>query len=332
MIRHWLAKVMPIVVCGVAVTMLTGGCPGSAPEDSESPETTGTTESPDSSESPDEGTNDSPILRVQAYTDTLGADGGQSAQTAPDDVDVNLTPIEYTIAFKRLVIKQVDEVSDETLVEQELFSADTIDDALIVDLVNSQATDLFDVEALSAGTYNKVDIEVFYLDMTVPTLYPGSTSHDIGYRMVFETMGVLEQRDFLLLLEPEWMEAGSTLAASVTESTWYWMDREDPDHVVPVDGATEHPTFPVLDLFANDEFWSSEHKVLEGGRIEPPLEYDPNAGAVLTIAFDVTGTFDFKDYHDETTEPDGQWEIRRDAGIHPFPPSFDCVSAELEPL
>jgi hypothetical protein len=245
-------------------------------------------------------------------------------------VDVNLTPIAYSIAFKRLVLKQVDEATDETLNEVEVFSAEGIDDALVVDLFDTAASDVLDVDALAAGTYNKIDIEVFYLDMTVPTLYPGAASHDIAYRMVYEDMGVLEPRDFLLYLEPGWMDPNSALAASVTEEGWYWMEMSDPDHVVPVEGAAAHPEFHVLDLFANEEFWSSAHKALEGGRIDPPLEYDPNDGGVLTISFDVTGKFSFKDYYDETTEPDGLWEIRRDSGIHPFPPDFNCVPEAVE--
>jgi hypothetical protein len=108
------------------------------------------------------------------------------------------------------------------------------------------------------------------------------------------------------------------------------MEMSDPDHVEPIEGAAAHPEFNVLDLVSNDEFWSSEHKVLEGGRIQPPLEYDPNDGGVLTISFDVTGKFNFKDYHDETTEPDGLWEIRKDAGIHPFPPDFECLPEEID--
>ncbi|MCA9297527.1 MAG: hypothetical protein KDA28_00590, partial [Phycisphaerales bacterium] len=164
----------------------------------------------------------------------------------------------------------------------------------------------------------------FYLDMTVPTLYPGSTSQNIRYRMVFEDDGVLQARDFLLYLEPEWFDGFSQLQASVTEAGWYWMDRGDPDHVVAVEGATAHPDFAVLDLFANEEFWSSEHKVLEGGVISPELEYDAEAGGVLNMRFDVTEKFNFKDYYDDTTAPDGLWEIRKDGGIHPFPPDISA--------
>jgi hypothetical protein len=272
------------------------------------------------------------VLHIVAFTESLedAAKYAADPNDPPDDVDVNLTPTEYTVAFKRIVLKEVDEASEETLAEVELFAAETVDDALVVDLLNSTALDVLDVEDLSAGTYNQVDIEVFYLDMTVATLYPGTTSYDIAYRMVFEEMGVLEPRDFLLYLEPAWMEDAPELAASVTEAGWYWMEMSDPNHVVAVDGAAAHPEFHVLDLFANDEFWSSEHKVLEGGRIEPPLEYDPNDGGVLTIEFDVTGKFNFKDYYDENTEPDGLWEIRRDSGIHPFPPDFNCVPEDVE--
>ncbi|MGD8451544.1 MAG: hypothetical protein PVJ57_06970 [Phycisphaerae bacterium] len=50
------------------------------------------------------------------------------------------------------------------------------------------------------------------------------------------------------------------------------------------------------------------------------------AGGVLTISFDIAGTFDFKDYHDDTTAADGQWKIRQDAGIHPFPPGISCTA------
>jgi hypothetical protein len=266
------------------------------------------------------------VLQIKAYTDTLGqaARIQPSGQDVPDDVDVNLTPTEYTVAFKRIVLKQVDDQTQEVLAEVEVFSADTVDDALIVDLENGMPYEVLAVEELPAGTYNKMDIEVFYLDMTVATLYPGTTSYDIPYRMVFEQMGVLEPRDFLLYLEPAWMEDNPELAALITEAGWYWMEMGNPDQVVPVAGAATHPDFHVLDLFANDEFWSSEHKVLEGGHINPPLEYDPTAGGVVTIAFDVAGKFDFKDYHDETTEPDGQWEIRKDGGIHPFPPDIEC--------
>jgi len=267
------------------------------------------------------------MLQVKGYTDSLASAARTlpNAQQAPDDVDVNLTPSEYTIAFKRLVIKQVDEQTDEILTEFEIFNAESLDQALVVDLSNAAASDILNAETLPEGTYNKIDIEVFYLDLTVATIYPDTTSHDIPYRMVFEQMGLLEPRDLLLRLEPSWMQPGSQLASLVTQAGWYWMQREDPDNVIAVDGAASRPPYNVLDLFANEEFWSAEHKVLEGGLVDPPLVYDPDAGAVLTIAFNATGTFNFKDYHDESVEPDGQWEIRTDSGIHPFPPSFSCI-------
>ncbi len=267
------------------------------------------------------------VLQVRAFTDSLGQTAHlmPSGQSIPDDVDVNLTPRAYTVAFKRIVIKEVDEDTDEVLVEHELFSADSVDEALIVDLLDSLSLDVLEAEDLPDGAYNQVDIEVFYLDMTVATLYPDDESHDITYRMVYEDMGVLEQRDFLLELDPDWMEEGSELAASVTDVGWYWMEMSDPDNVVAVDWTAAHPSFHVLDLFANEEFWSSEHKVLEGGRIDPPLEYDAEVGGIVTIEFDVTGAFNFKDYYDDETEADGLWEIRLDGGIHPFPPVINCV-------
>jgi hypothetical protein len=273
------------------------------------------------------------MLQVKAYTNSLGAAAriippDQAAQSAPDDIDVNLTPTAYTIAFKRIVLKQVDDATGTTLVEQEVFTADTVDQAKVVDLGNAAAAEVLNSADLPAGVYNKVDIEVFYLDMTIATIFPGSASHDIPYRMVFEDSGLLRQRDFLLWLDPAWMTGFEQLSAAVTQVGWYWMERENPDHVLAVAGATASPTFNVLDLFANDAFWSSAHKVLEGGRITPPLTYDPAAGAVVTINFDMNGTFDFKDYHDATTAADGLWEIRRDAGIHPFPPNFTCAPVE----
>lgn len=266
------------------------------------------------------------VLKVQVLTDSLAAAGqaAPSAATAPDDIDVNLTPTAYSIAFKRIVIQDSSDAASET----EVFNATGPDDALEIDLINDDASSLLNITTLPAGAYDKMDIEVYYLDMTIPTIYPGSESHDIDYRMVFEEDGVLQPRDFLLYLKPEWMTGNATLEASVTAEGWYWMDRGDPEHVVAVEGATEHPNFPVLDLFANDEFWSSEHKVLEGGVINPALDYDPEVGGVLTISFDVTEKFNFKDYHDDSTEADGLWEIRRDGGIHPFPPDFTCVPQE----
>ena len=106
------------------------------------------------------------------------------------------------------------------------------------------------------------------------------------------------------------------------------MEREDPDHVLACGGGPRHTRrFNVLDLFANDEFWSAEHKVLEGGRIDPPLVYDPADGGVLTITFDIVGTFNFKDYHDETTAADGEWEIRPvTRAFIPFPPGISCTA------
>jgi len=325
------------LVC-LAMNGLLGGCPpaaapddgpgtqgdagtgtgGDATVDGDGTTPTGDTDTPaDSGAVPGE-------LQVKAYTDSLGgaARSFPTGQTAPDDIDVNLTPLEYTVAFKRIVLKQVDEATREVLSEAEVLSTA---DALVVDLGNAAAADVLTAANLPAGTYNQVDIEVFYLDMTISTIYPGGESHDIPYRMVFENMGVLQQRDFLLWLDPAWMTGFDALSAAVTEAGWYWMERENPDHVLAVAGATEHPSFNVLDLFANDAFWSAEHKVLEGGRITPALEYDPAAGGVVTINFDVTGTFNFKDYHDATTTADGKWEIRRDAGIHPFPPNFQCA-------
>jgi len=321
-----MARIAFLVPAGVLIGLATGvvflGCVAQTPEPTD---TSGTTPGGDTDVL-------SGMLQVRAFTESLeeAAKYAADPNDPPDDVDVNLTPSEYTVAFKRIVLKEVDEDTEETLTEVELFDAETVDDALVVDLLNSTALDVLDVEDLSAGTYNQVDIEVFYLDMTVATLYPDTTSYDIPYRMVYETMGVLEPRDFLLYLEPAWMDPNSVLGASVTEEGWYWMEMADPNNVVAVDGAAAHPEFHVLDLFANDEFWSSEHKVLEGGRINPPLEYDPNDGGVLTIEFDVTGKFNFKDYYDETTDPDGLWEIRQDSGIHPFPPDFDCVPEDME--
>lgn len=273
------------------------------------------------------------VLKIQVITDSIAPAGNPlptRAENGPDDMDVNLTPIGYTVGFKRIVLKEIDPLSDETVTEFEAFSTDDPEEVLVVDLINNDASALVNADELPSGTYNKVDIEVFYLDMTVPTLYPGSTSHDINYRMVFEDDGVLQARDFLLYLEPEWFDGSSQLGMSVTEAGWYWMDRGDPDNVVAVEGATSHPSFPVLDLFANEEFWSAEHKVLEGGVISPELEYDSEAGGVLTMQFDVTEKFNFKDFHDETTDADGLWEIRKDGGIHPFPPDVSCEPQETD--
>ena len=58
----------------------------------------------------------------------LLSDAGGSAQDAPDDVDVNLTPSDYAVAFKRLVLKQVDEATGVTSLEVELLGAETIDE------------------------------------------------------------------------------------------------------------------------------------------------------------------------------------------------------------
>lgn len=272
------------------------------------------------------------VLKIQVITDTIAPAGSplpQSAENGPDDVDVNLTPIAYSVAFKRIVLKNVDPVSNETVSEFEVFSTDDPDQALVIDLVNNDASALLNAATLPSGTYNKADIEVFYLDMTVPTIYPASTAHDISYRMVFEDDGVLEARDFLLYLEPDWFDANTQLGMTVTEAGWYWMDRGDPDHVVAVEGATSHPGFGVLDLFANEEFWSAEHKVLEGGVISPELTYDSMTGGVLNMQFDVTEKFNFKDYHDDTTPADGLWEIRKDGGIHPFPPDITAAPQEV---
>jgi hypothetical protein len=268
------------------------------------------------------------VLKIQVLTDSIAPAGNplpSAAENGPDDVDVNLTPSAYSIAFKRIVLKSINPLSQETVSEHEVFSADDPDDALVVDLVNDDASGLLSAATLPSGTYDKVDIEVFYLDMTIPTLYPGSTSHDINYRMVFEDDGTLQARDFLLFLNPDWFEENTQLGMSVTSEGWYWMDRGDPDHVVAVEGAAAHPSFGVLDLFANEEFWSAEHKVLEGGVISPELEYDMETGGVLTVTFDVTEKFNFKDFHDETTDADGLWEIRKDGGIHPFPPDIGSV-------
>ncbi len=273
------------------------------------------------------------ILKIQVLTDSIAPAGNplpSSAENGPDDMDVNLTPSAYSIAFKRIVLKSVDPVSEETISEFEVFSADDPDEALVLDLVNDDASGLLNASTIPSGTYNKVDIEVFYLDMTVPTLYPGSTSHDINYRMVFEDDGTLQARDFLLFLDPEWFEESTQLGMSVTDEGWYWMDRGDPDNVVAVDGASSHPSFGVLDLFAKEEFWSAEHKILEGGVISPELEYDMDAGGVLTVTFDVTEKFNFKDFHDETTDADGLWEIRKDGGIHPFPPDIGSTPQETD--
>ena len=97
-----------------------------------------------------------------------------------------------------------------------------------------------------------------------------------------------------------------------------------------VAGAAAHPSFNVLDLFANDAFWSQEHRVLEGGSIGPPLVYDPAAGGIVSINFNVANTFNFKDYHDASTQADGLWEIRKDGGIHPFPPNLACIPQSPE--
>jgi|GEM_PF-2393027 len=297
--------------------------PGEDPEDDSVPDDS---DSPDGEE-PSGGNPRAGTLQVKIYTDSL-AEAGRlrlSGQARPDDIDVNLTPLAYTIAFKRLVIKFVDQQTGEVANEVELFAAESVENAILVDLANGIPADLLQVESLPASEYNKLDIEVFYLDMTLPTVYPAAESHDICYRMVFDTMGVLQPRDLLLWLVPGWMEPGSPLADRVATEGWYWMAFDDPDLVAAVDGADAHPDFHVLDLFANEDFWSAEHRVLEGGGIAPALQYDPAAGGVVTLLVDVTNTFTFKDYHDETTDPDGLWEIRRDAGIHPFTPQFLCV-------
>jgi len=312
--------------CIVIVLLQSGGCPPAAQTPGEN---VGEDPGP-GDEDPGPGGDDAGAtgLRIQALSasedDELPGQGLPD-QEAPDDVDVNLTPSAYTVAFMRLVLKEVDDATETVVTETEIFNAASPDDALIIDLNDAIPADVLTVAELPAGTYNQLDIEVFYLEMTVATIYPYTTSHDINYRMVYESMPPMEPRDFLLYLEPEWVDAESELGQYVSATGWYWLDRSNADHVEPVDPAGMHPDFAVLDLFANDEYWSREHQVLEGGRIDPPLVYDPAKGGTLTISFGVTGTFNFKDYHDETLEPDGLWEIRRDAGIHPFPPQISCI-------
>ena len=60
------------------------------------------------------------VLQIRAFTDSMvTAYDNPAASGAPDDIDVNLTPIAYSIAFKRILLKQVDEAGT-TLSETEI--------------------------------------------------------------------------------------------------------------------------------------------------------------------------------------------------------------------
>ena len=162
----------------------------------------------------------------------------------------NITPTAYRVRFKRVTLLGS---SSTGTADFDLINVASVDDATEVDFVtNSTFTE--STSYPPAGTYDGIQVEVFYIgeavQMAVPAVNEATGAETFAVdsyllRGYFADVGNVQPRDVTLFADP----------GTGTEAE-YWIDRDtfgsDPYGLVSV--ASSHPN-AVLDLWHDPNFW-----------------------------------------------------------------------------
>lgn len=259
----------------------------------------------------------SSIKSISAFK---GGEDGGCPNGNVNAISVAFSPSAYTVALKRFVL-----LGDTGTDDFEVFATDDPEEAYIADFAND--TEFFsDTETYPpAGTYNGIEIELFYADATFPLVIPAIDADEADYntRNFFYDIGDALVRDVAIEHADE----------------WNWISREDWS-VAPFSG--DRPV-NVLDLWSSEAFWerdpitiSTENSSEFGLNFNfdgDPLVIPENPDGLYQIemAFNVANTFTYWEYleHDSLDDADNKFTVGEDCGYRiMFPPVTITMTEE----
>lgn len=246
--------------------------------------------------------------------------------STPTGVSTNLTPSTYAVAMKRFTLlgKEGSGTSD-----YDLFTADDITTS-VVDFTDSTNFYSSTKTLPPAGTYDGFEMELYYIQMGLPDIILPIVSENVStdanpynVQMYFETVGNVEKRDFIIQ-DPR-------------DDSWDWI-HPDGDPITPI---TSTRPSTVIDLFANEEFWTQDPIILStreapvSGGMDFSYEGDPivitaSGAYTITLTFDIAETFNFWNWlDDENPTGDGIYDFEHgNCGIHPMLPKVTITTTE----
>ncbi|MDY6833995.1 MAG: hypothetical protein SVY53_04250 [Chloroflexota bacterium] len=275
-------------------------------------------------------------------------------------VSATLSPEGYTVALKKLTLLGDD---DSGTSDYEVFSTEDVEEAYVVDFVND--TTFFDSDELpDPGTYDGIEIELFYIEMDADVYIPRLnyteasgvytfTSDVYTMRGYFHEVDNVQPRDVTVF----WDDPDDDPDQGELE---YWIDRQY-DHDVPfgIIAVTEERPPQTFDLWADEVFWGTEasprepltiatteefsaiygtefHFDLAEGTTSFTIPEDSEGTYELNFEFNVQHTLTWWEYvYDEDAEvidasiADGEFAVGFDSGYRIFFP--DVIISIEEP-
>jgi hypothetical protein len=171
---------------------------------------------------------------------------GSTPDNSAGGVSANLSPTAYTVALKKLTLLGDD---SKGTADYAVFSTEDVGSAYMADFVND--TTFFDSDTYPpAGTYNGIEIEVFYIQMDIAIVIPRISWNEATYTMrgYFHTVGNIQPRDVTVLYDQN--------GDGTKEEYWINRKMDDPQPFSLVAVTSAHLSHP-FDLWADDNFWGT---------------------------------------------------------------------------
>ena len=231
------------------MVFLISGCGGSSNDSASSITVKGTVSGISASIAHAE-TAKSSILSLEKAT----YDSTPNCPTTDQSNSMTATPSAYNVAFKRVTLLGSSTTGTSDF---DLINVDTIEEATEVDFVTNST---FSTSSTipPAGTYDGIEIEVYYIGETIPMVVPYKNALDgtsnftvanYNTRGYFSTVESIQPRDVSIF----WDDASGVEGE-------YWINRDNYD-AVAVTGT--HPD-RVLDLWSDPNFWCEDGLQVDG--------------------------------------------------------------------
>lgn len=291
------------------------------------------------------------VPKVVAAGEPLGCPDGETGGVA-----INLTPQEGSFKIATRYVHLLKEGGDDYYSIPACEHSSAADaEAAAVTLSNSATTICeisTDVPVEAVGTYDGMEMAIYYVQMTVQMIVP-QISADAAYyplRIYFndDTANGILARDILIYDE--------------TAGKWGWVDWDDTDQLAYIDTARPGG---LLDAFANDNYWCADCAVTPGlcpaeaerracSAGHPDWSYrdpvtistrDDSGGTnftleglftiasiseahVVSMAFDLANTLTAWENAGDIGDTDHKLDITRDCGFHPLFPSVTITESK----
>lgn len=254
-------------------------------------------------------------------TETCADVAGSDSQDGPTEADgldcdgdggivAHATPSRYKLAFKRITLMPTDVEGEDAEAIELLPDTGTLALSEVVDFTsadNSQTILTLDPEDLAPGSYDGLDVELYYFEMTFPI---GGTDRNVRIYMSdddFAAEGSLgHHQGDITLIDDDGVELGwidSTWSDSVTDTR-----SEAQNGAGGLDDETGHER----GFFGNAEFWDAAELAQGASQdiytltmpldaIEIPAVSEIDTLTTITATFSVADTFFYEDFSPQGT-------------------------------